>query len=311
MKTPDKHFDILSLGECMVEFSPVKNHQWQIGFAGDAYNTLVYASRLGMRCGFITCIGKDTFHKSLLNAIEEEKIYPVCTRTLADRQNGIYFIQTGINGERQFQYYRAQSAATQIFKEIPVDEIIREALRSRIFYFTAVSVAIAEEREKLGDILKKIKGKTVVAFDANYRASLWSSERVYRRVIGAILPFVDIILPSEADERILHPECNAQQLFPIYEKSGTLCCMKSGGIGASLIVAGVLQNIPAVKRKAIDTTAAGDAFNAGFLTGVVKKYSAMQSAKLGNAAAGIVIRHRGAIVDREAWTRERSNLPLF
>ena len=177
MITVKKRFDIVALGECMVEFAPEREDKWRMGFAGDAYNTLVYASRLGMRSGFITCIGADMFRARLRAAWREEGVHPVCTKTVTGRQNGVYYIHTNSQGERQFQYYRAGSAATQILKQIPAEKICRTAERAHILYFTAISLAVAESRERLYDVLKKIKGKCLVVFDANYRASLWRSER--------------------------------------------------------------------------------------------------------------------------------------
>ena len=56
----------------------------------------------------------------------------------------------------------------------------------------------------------------------------------------------------------------------------------------------------AVCAEVVDTTAAGDAFNAGFLAGWSMGHDMASSCRIGNALAGVVIRHPGAIVPAEA-----------
>ena len=52
--------------------------------------------------------------------------------------------------------------------------------------------------------------------------------------------------------------------------------------------------IPAFKVRAIDTTAAGDAFNGGFATGLMLGKSPAESARFASAVAGISVTRRGA-----------------
>ncbi|MBX2858062.1 MAG: hypothetical protein KTR17_05315 [Cellvibrionaceae bacterium] len=51
----------------------------------------------------------------------------------------------------------------------------------------------------------------------------------------------------------------------------------------------------------IDTTGAGDAFNAGYLSARIQGSSPREAAQLGIHLASIVIRNRGAIVKREGF----------
>src|SRR5579872_278278 len=118
MKNIATKFDIVSLGECMVEFTQSKSNSWNVRYGGDALNPLIYASRLGARCGFITCTGEDIFQRDLLHEWKSEKIDLSCAKKLHDRRNGLYFVQTDSNGERHFQYYRKNSAATQTLNKI-------------------------------------------------------------------------------------------------------------------------------------------------------------------------------------------------
>jgi sugar/nucleoside kinase (ribokinase family) len=51
--------------------------------------------------------------------------------------------------------------------------------------------------------------------------------------------------------------------------------------------------VPIFKVKAVDTSGAGDAFNAGFLTGLVKGWSPERAVKLGSAVAALKVMKMG------------------
>ena len=71
--------------------------------------------------------------------------------------------------------------------------------------------------------------------------------------------------------------------------------LKMGADGASLATSeGDIRAIPAYAVQAIDTTAAGDAFNGGFAVGLAKGMSPIESARFASAVAGISVTRRGA-----------------
>ncbi len=56
-------------------------------------------------------------------------------------------------------------------------------------------------------------------------------------------------------------------------------------------------------EKVVDTTSAGDAFNAGYLAARWQNYSPMDAARYGHALASIVIQHAGAIIPRDVMPK--------
>jgi ribokinase len=54
------------------------------------------------------------------------------------------------------------------------------------------------------------------------------------------------------------------------------------------------QRVPAFSVKAVDTTAAGDAFNAGFAVGLISGYSAFESGVFASAVAALSVTRPGA-----------------
>ncbi|MES2393128.1 MAG: ribokinase [Acidobacteriota bacterium] len=71
--------------------------------------------------------------------------------------------------------------------------------------------------------------------------------------------------------------------------------LKLGSDGVLLATAdGVLEKIPAYDMQAVDTTAAGDAFNGAFAMAVMRGQSPVESARFAVAAAGISVTREGA-----------------
>ena len=62
-------FDIVALGEAMIEFNEARDgdsRTWLQGFGGDTSNMVVAAARLGARCAYVTRVGSDDFGRRLV-----------------------------------------------------------------------------------------------------------------------------------------------------------------------------------------------------------------------------------------------------
>ena len=84
-------------------------------------------------------------------------------------------------------------------------------------------------------------------------------------------------------------------------KLGAEGCLVSCALGTRLVPAAAVAAV-------IDTTAAGDAFNAGFLAARRAGQDAVQAAGAANRLAALVIQHRGAILPRERSEQIRAVL---
>jgi 2-dehydro-3-deoxygluconokinase len=108
----------------------------------------------------------------------------------------------------------------------------------------------------------------------------------------------DVILPSHDDEAMFFGDANPDATLQRYLSAGaTTVVVKNGGGDIVYSDAGHAGSLtPAMVEKIVDTTAAGDSFNAGFLAefGSSDIEGAIQA---GCARAGKVIGGRGALVD--------------
>lgn len=99
-------------GECMVELSgePLRRT-----FGGDTLNTALYLARLGRNRGidvsYATGLGEDKLSVEMKRAWNDEYIDTSLIETVSDKQPGLYLVETDVNGERTFLYWRNDSAA--------------------------------------------------------------------------------------------------------------------------------------------------------------------------------------------------------
>jgi 2-dehydro-3-deoxygluconokinase len=270
--TSPRPFDLISLGECLVEFNRRDDGSFNPTFAGDAFNVLFYATRLGLRTAFVSAVGDDLFTPMILDGIEREGIDTSHLLRLGGLRNGLYFIELDAQREYTFHFWRQNSAATETLLRNDLDELAGFISGSRYFLFTGVGLAILKDPARLDQLLLKLQGCTQIIFDTNYRARLWNSPDEYRRRVESVLPFVDVLLPTRGDIEAAWPDDDIGDILRRLREMGPeMIAMKSGADGCGIWSDDGLIEYPALSDiEVIDTTGAGDAFNAGFIAGLVR-----------------------------------------
>ncbi len=292
--------DVIALGEGMVEFTARRvgllkvARLFELGWGGDTSNTVVALSRLGKKAGYISRVGDDEFGRSLLEMWRKEGVDTSHVAVEKGGITGIYFVSRLSGGRHDFTYYRKDSAASHL----SVDDLEPEYLRSaRIFHVSGISQAISAScREAVLKAIRTVKDSGgIVSYDPNIRTKLLPIEAT-REMIYDTLKMVDIALPSLEDAALLtglqSPEEDAQDLLKLGPK---LVVLKLGFEGCLVIEAGKVVRIPPYSIKVLDTTGAGDAFNAGFITGFLEWRDPIKAARFANAVAALKVSQIGAV----------------
>ncbi|MEM0948904.1 MAG: sugar kinase [Pseudomonadota bacterium] len=296
---------IALIGEAMIELSELDfgAATARIGFAGDTLNTAVYLARdlkrTGWSCDYLTVLGQDALSERMLEFIRGEGVGIGAIGQSAERAPAVYAIDVDPAGERRFTYWRDQSAARLLFQTpSPSFDALAEY---GVIYFSAITLAILPEpiRHKLIEVCASLKAKGhVVVFDSNYRPRLWPSEADARRDISAMWAATTIALPSHDDECLLYPsESTVDTIARISALGAAEIALKCGADGP-VVWAGekFIRNAYTPAAKVVDTTAAGDSFNAGYLAARLKGAPVYVAAHAGHALASKVICKPGAII---------------
>lgn len=294
---------ILSLGEMMVELALRPDGSAQVGFGGDTYNTAVYLSRLGCPTTYLTAFGDDAFSADARAALAAEAVSDAPCPTLPGRTMGLYAIRTDAAGERSFTYWRDRSPARDLFGAGHAPGVAAAIGGAGMVYLSGISLWLydAAGLDRLFALLAEARaGGTRVAFDGNYRPRLWgAADRSRARATYArMLALTDICLATHDDEAALWDDADPGASLRRLTGLGVGEVVVKCGPDGALVGTGTL--VPATRNPApVDTTSAGDSFNAGYLAARLAGLDAVAAAGQGNHLAGAVIAHPGAIIPRD------------
>jgi 2-dehydro-3-deoxygluconokinase len=265
-----------------------------VGVAGDTLNTAIYLKRSApdLTVDYITRLGDDPFSTRILDFIASEDLGTGRIAIASGGLPGLYAITLGDDGERSFTYWRSASAARGLFGDGDFSSLDGYD----VIYLSGISMAILPNDVRLAllDHLRGHPGK--VCYDSNYRPRLWDSVENARGVTQAFWDFCDIPLPSVDDEMALFGATEDDIRKKCAAMPG-LGALKRGKDGPMSIGEPVSQTYPPAES-VVDTTAAGDSFNGGYLAARLMDKSQAEALMAGHSLAAKVVGHRGAIIPR-------------
>jgi sugar/nucleoside kinase (ribokinase family) len=127
-----------------------------------------------------------------------------------------------------------------------------------------------------------------------------TSEQASGRVLG-LLTLVDFFLPSQDELVVLIEGGDADhKISALLDLGCRAVVLKQGKAGGRYVERGFSVNIPArskPEKRIVDTTGAGDSFNAGFLYGIFNEQSPENALKSANSAAYRMITSQHGIME--------------
>ncbi len=297
-----------SIGECMAELQLATDGLYSLAFGGDTLNTCWYVRALAsaetLEIEYLTAVGSDALSERLLSFLKDQRIGTNFIKTIKDRNIGLYLISLTA-AERSFTYWRNSSAAKLMVAD--QENFVRAVANADVIYFSGITLAILsrEHRQVLFDQMRKLKAAgTTIAFDSNTRPKLWASEQEMKEATILGYEIATLALPTFADEQALFSDATPADCAKRIASYGvTEVIVKDGANASCCLVDGALFDVnPPPISAVIDTTGAGDSFNAGYLVGRMAKMDCKAAATLGHQVASRVICHRGALVPVSIFT---------
>ncbi|MEO0792431.1 MAG: sugar kinase [Pseudomonadota bacterium] len=304
---------VLSIGECMVELARRNDATFQIAYGGDTFNTAAYLKRLiSDPVAYVTAVGDDPYSQGIIDAAAANGVDTDFIAEVADRMPGLYLIETAY-GERSFWYWRDRAPAREMFEHVDVEAVRAAATQCALIYLSGITLSILDNRGRatLSDILQSARAAgALIAMDSNYRPRGWPGElSATRQTFADFWRLTDLALPTFDDEQALWGDQSpAEALERLGELGVCEMVIKCGPDGA---VTSTRQTSDTDDRTTamvpcpalvtpIDTTAAGDSFNAAYLAARLTHQQPKQAATFAHTFACRVINHRGAIIPEDA-----------
>lgn len=203
-----KKYDLVSLGELLLRLSPAENERISDGrvflkYPGGAeLNVASGLSLLGLKSGMISRLPENSLADYMRARVREKGVsdeYIIRDQSPGARL-GIYYCEPALSPRKPSVVYdRKHTSMTGFRSEEVPDSAINQA---KLFFTSSITLAVAGFN--YGEVLQVIErfrtAGAAIAFDVNYRASLWTEEQA-RQVIQKVLPLTDILFVSEESSR--------------------------------------------------------------------------------------------------------------
>lgn len=268
-----ERLDVVTVGESMVSFradGPVVQGGTQTTrLAGSESNVAIGLARLGHRVEWAGRVGADGFGGLVLRELRAEGVGTTYVASDPERPTGLMFVTHRTADLSSVEYRRSGSAGSALR---PQDVVGALSGSPRILHVTGITPALSDSAHVTVTALvdAAVAAGVRVSLDVNYRSRLWSREQA-RAVLAplAVRAFVVIASEDELDLVSASPANEADLAASLLSHGVQQVAVKRGGGGASVHTADGRQDAPALAVTAADPIGAGDAFCAGYLSGLL------------------------------------------
>jgi fructokinase len=263
---------ILCFGEMLIDFVSLETGvtvgqaSGFIKAAGGApANVAVAVARLGYNAGFMGKVGDDPFGHYLVNLLSAEGIHVDGCVFDKSARTALAFVSLAQDGDRSFMFYRNPSA-DMLFR---ADEVKKDVIRRfRVFHFGSISLISEPSR---GATLRAVKiaqdNGLMISYDPNLRPALWENEQAAREGMMLGMQHAHVLKISEEEVLFLLGTDDVAQLWNPNMK---LIMVTHGADGATWYTRTASNHVKGFKVNSVDTTGAGDAFVAAYLTRILE-----------------------------------------
>lgn len=298
-----KHsLDVITIGEAMAMFVATQTgdlaevEQFIKRVAGAELNVATGLARLGLKVGWVSRVGNDSFGRFVLNSLKKEGIDAQGV-TLDERYATGFQLKSKVeNGTDPIvEYFRKGSAASHL-SVADYNEAYFSAARH--LHLSGVAAALsASSYELLAHTARTMKaqGKTL-SFDPNLRPVLWKSEAEMVEKLNRLAFQADWVLPGLREGMILTGQQTPEGIADFYLHHGVKAVvLKTGADGAWYKTAdGEKGSVAPVKvDNVVDTVGAGDGFAVGVISALLEGRTLHQAVTRGNKIGALAIQVQG------------------
>lgn len=280
----DVNVDLIARIDRMPELGKqVITKDFQTHGGGCSANFSLSCARLEMDVQLFGKVGDDVFGTYVLVELEDNKV-DTSNVLLTDKKTGVTVaVVQGI--ERSFITFRGENA-TYSLNDIDVSKIQAEIVHLPSYFLMD---GLRKDYVKLIDLLHA--AGVQVSFDTGWDPRGFTAETV--DPLFEILPRIDVFLPNIDEVRNilgLDPKTGPERAAEILLDMGVkVVAIKMGKDGCWVANHENIEYVPSFSVKVVDTTGAGDNFNAGFISAYISGKPLRECALIGSATAALKI----------------------
>ena len=252
--------DLLLRGHVVPAFGQVEQLVDDAGFqiGGSGAIVAAGAARLGLRCGLVSVVGGDALGRLQLDALARRGVDVSTVIVDTSLSTGLTVILSKGEDRAILTFLGAIDALDAGVVDLAV---LRDARHVHVSSYY-LQVKLQATLEPL--LVAAREGGASVSLDPN-----WDPDETWDGGLLALLPLLDFLFVNEQEARLIGRADDALAAARALAATGPTVVVKLGAAGGLLVSATDTLRAPALARTVVDTTGAGDSFDAGFLHGLL------------------------------------------
>lgn len=250
--------------------------------------------KLGLRPVFQGTIGDDCYGRMILEELEKQNVDTVLLKVSREQKTGISISFTN-ERDRAFLTMRGTNALLDVSKVN-----IEEVKKARHIHVTGYAGSV--NHDAYLKFLRQVKEQTeaTVSFDVG-----WDSTEEWKKEIYNLFPYIDVLFMNETEAIHYGRKETAREAGSDFAKYCPVVALKLGSKGSMAFENGKMYQKERYCVKAVDTTGAGDSFNAGFIYAYLSGKSVEECLACGNGCGALSVTalggNTGFPVEEELW----------
>ncbi|HTC48571.1 MAG TPA: ribokinase [Candidatus Aquilonibacter sp.] len=253
-------------------------------YGGKGANQAVAVAKLGYPVAMVGNVGSDSFGTQLRNGLKDSGVDTAHVNTV-EGASGVALITTGLRGENNIVVVPGANG-----------KLTPQLLEKAVTILERAGFLLAQLEVPLETV------EYLAQFAERHNIPFMLDPAPARELSEKLLHRVSWLTPNETETQLLikdgleHDDQDDDAMAERLLDCGVKNVLLKLGSRGCLIAQGTLakERVSAFSVNAVDTTAAGDAFNAGFAVGLMRCFTVARSATFASAVAAISVTRRGA-----------------
>ncbi len=257
---------------------------------GCASNAAVDLAKMEVPVTVCGCVGADALGQFVLDTLKARGVDTSGVRLASDADTSQTLIVNVRGQDRRFIHSFGANARFQ------ADDIRPELIaRAKLLYVGGYLLMPTLEPQSLARVFehaRRLGVKTVL--DVAVPGRLGSGQAQLLRQLEPVLPHTDVFLPNEDEARLITGRAEPLDQAQVFRDAGVgTAVITMGGKGAVLVSRDVRLRAGAFAVECVDSSGGGDAFDAGYICGLLRGADARGCLELASALGASCVRSVG------------------
>ncbi len=264
----------------------VPTDKLDLTIGGCAANVAVDLAKLGVSVGVVGVVGQDVFGQYVKEALTRCGVDCRHVRVSPTAQTSGTLI-INVKGEDR-RFIHAVGANAELTGKEVTEQMLR---RCRVLYVGGYCLAENLSPEHVSELFRQARAvgvRTVLDVVLPGPSDYWPKLR-------PVLPFTDVFLPNDDEARLITGENDPVKQAEAFREAGARTVVITCGEKGTVLLSDQNRVRAGVNRvEFVDGTGSGDAFDAGYIFGLLQGEDELQCLRLGSALGASCVRAVGA-----------------